>query len=65
MGGNHGPDQGGLPRFRDVSLVLRQIGSKDGVNQIALAKRWRVLAVRFVQDDFMRFGPALSTLSGA
>jgi hypothetical protein len=65
VGGNHRPHQGGLPRFCDVSLVLCQICSKGGVNQIALAKRWPVQAFRFVQDDFMRFGPALSPLSGA
>ena len=47
--GNHRSHQGGLPRLRDVSLVLRQVASHGGVNQIALAKHWPVQAIRFAQ----------------
>ena len=61
MGGNHRPDQGGLPRFRDVSLGLRQIASHGGVNQVALAKRWPVQAVRFAQKATGKINRAEAT----
>jgi len=62
VGGNHRPDQRGLPRFRDVSLALRQIASHGGVNQVALAKRWPVQSVRFAQKVTGKINRAEATL---
>src|ERR1035438_2778544 len=42
-------------------LVLRQVASQSGVNQIALAKRWPVQAIRFAQKATGKINRAEAT----
>ena len=64
VGGNHRPHQGALPAIRYAALARLQFVLGRGMNQVTLADRWPIQAVRFVQDDFMRRCFARRALSG-
>lgn len=64
MGGNHRPHQGALPDIANLALARLQFIRRRGVNQITLADRRPVQAVRLVEDDFVGFRFARRALSG-
>ena len=61
VGGDHRPHQGALPAIRYAALARLQFVLGRGVNQIALAKRWPVQAVRFAQKATGKINRAEAT----
>jgi len=62
VGCNHRPHQRSLASVRYMSLMLRQLASRDCIDQIAFAEGWPIQPIGLIEYHFMRFGAALRPL---
>ena len=62
VGCNHRPHQRSLASVCYMSLMLRQLASRNCINQIAFAEGWPIQPIGLVEYHFMWFGAALRPL---
>lgn len=58
MRGHQRPNQLPTAKQRHVAAFAFQFRARHRMNQIALAKRWPIQSICFVQQNFMRLGGA-------